>query len=170
MKSHVEPDASFKKPIHSMLVHFPLALVALSVAADVAFFFLKIESLRHTGWWALAGAAAGAALAVAAGIFDMRRASLADEVHARVHRHMRVGLALLAAIAGLTIWRWTFIDSAAEVTAVYLDCAILVAALAIFQGWLGGELVYSDGVFVRQSRARASPEASGHSRGQSHHH
>jgi len=154
------------KPVHPMLVHFPLALLALSVATDGAFFFLKIESLRHTGWWSLAGAAMGGALTVAAGVFDMRRASLAEEVHARVHRHMKVGLVLLAAIAGLTFWRWMiFMDPAAQVSAVYLDCAILAMALALFQGWLGGELVYADGVFVRQPKPRVDAKSHGHSEG-----
>ena len=158
------------KPVHSMLVHFPLALLALSVASDLAFFFLKGESLRHAGWWSLVGAAAGGTLAVAAGIFDMRRANLAEEVHARVHRHMKVGLVLLAAIIALTFWRWTiFIDRSAEVTAVYLDCAILVMALALFQGWLGGELVYADGVFVKQVKARAGAKSQGHSGAKSGH-
>jgi hypothetical protein len=31
---------------------------------------------------------------VLAGLYDMRRAHLKEEVHARVHRHMKVGLTL----------------------------------------------------------------------------
>ena len=167
----MKAEIGLVKPLHPMLVHFPLALLAFSVAADVSFFFLKVESLRHVGWWSLAGAAIGGALTVAAGVFDMRRANLDEEVHARVHRHMKVGLVLFAAIAALTFWRWTvFLDRTAQVSAVYLDCAILVMALALFQGWLGGELVYSDGVFVKQPKARAGVEPQAPSKGKSGHH
>ena len=148
------------KPVHPIFVHFPIALLALSVAADFVAFFTNIESLRNTGWWSLLGAAVGGAVAVLAGIFDMRRADMKDEVHARVHQHMKVGLALLTVIVALTAWRWlVFQQSGLPVSAVYLDCAVLAMALAGFQGWLGGELVYTYGVFV--GRAGAGPGAKG---------
>lgn len=142
----------YVKPIHPILVHFPIALLALSVAADLAGFFSNIDSLRSTGWWSLAGAALGGVATVLAGVFDMRRADLSEEIHERVHRHMKVGFALLAVITGLTLWRWTiFIQPGLAVTAIYLDCAILAMALAGFQGWLGGELVYTYGVSVNRA-------------------
>ena len=144
------------KPVHPMLVHFPIALLALSVAADLIAFFVHSESLRSAGWWALAGAV-GAGATVPAGLFDMSRADLQEEVHVRVHRHMKVGLALLTAILGLTLWRWTFVRPGHPVSATYLDFALLTMALAAFQGWLGGNLVFSDGVSVGRAR-KAGPE------------
>lgn len=157
------------KPIHPIVVHFPIALLVFSVAADLAGFFADIESLRSAGWWALVSAALGAIATVAAGIFDMRRADLHEEVHHRVHRHMRVGFILLGAIIGLTVWRWRIhVAPSAAVPMYYLDLAVLTVALAAFQGWLGGELVYRDGVFVKQDEkldphASESGEAGGHS-------
>jgi len=48
----------------------------------------------------------------------------------------------------------------------YLDLAVLGVALAAFQGWLGGELVYGDGVFVRAGETvpaeAAKPEGHSH--------
>lgn len=161
------------KPVHPIFVHFPIALLALSVAADLVAFFTNIESLRDTGWWSLLGAAVGGAVAVLAGIFDMRRADMKEEVHARVHQHMKVGFALLAVIVGLTIWRWTYFQQAGlPVSAVYLDCAVLAMALAGFQGWLGGELVFTHGVFVGRARTDADAKgkvAPGNKKGSPHH-
>ena len=155
------------KPVHPMLVHFPIALLAFSVAADATAFFTHIDSPRNTGWWALVGAAAGAAAAAPAGLYDMRRADLQEEVHQRVHRHMKIGLALLAALLGLTFWRGRiYMRPGVAVSVMYLDFALLTMALAAFQGWLGGELVFSDGVSVR----RAPEAASGQPRHGSHHH
>ena len=155
------------KPVHPMLVHFPIALLALSVAADLIAFLAHSDSLRTTGWWSLVGAAAGAAATVPAGLYDMSRADLEEEVHERVHRHMKVGFALLAALLGLTFWRWrTYMRPGLSVTATYLDFALLTMALAAFQGWLGGELVFSDGVSVRRARETGS----GDSKPASHHH
>lgn len=108
----------------------------------------------------------GGVLTVAAGVFDMRRASLNEEVHRRVHQHMKVGFTLLAVIAGLTAWRWTvFTQTGISVSAVYLDCAVLSMALAGFQGWLGGELVYTHGVFVKD----AGPSAGAKRKAESKH-
>lgn len=139
------------RPIHPILVHFPIALLVTSVAADAAFFFTSIESLRHAGWWMIAGAAAAAVATVAAGLFDMRRAGLDERVHERVHRHMWIGIALFLVICALAAWRWTFFANPDKpLTAVYLDMGFLAVALAAFQGWLGGELVFTYGVFVRR--------------------
>lgn len=94
----------------------------------------------------------GGVVTVAAGVFDMRRATLSEEVHHRVHQHMKVGFTLLTVIVGLTVWRWTiFTQPRLPVSAIYLDCALLTMALAGFQGWLGGELVYTYGVFVKNT-------------------
>ena len=165
------------KPVQPILVHFPIALLVTSLEADAAFFFTRVESLRHAGWWMLAAAALGGALAVLAGLLDMSRAELRDDVHVRVHRHMWVGIALFVVLCGLAAWRWTFFDDpAAPLTALYLDAAVLAVALAAFQGWLGGELVYSHGVSVeRNSSSTGAPEArpddppaGGHSHTHSH--
>lgn len=158
------------KPVHPLVVHFPIALLALSVAAGLLAFFTRIDSLRSTGWWALVGAALGAVVTVPAGLFDMRRADLNEDVHLRVHRHMKVGFALLVTIAGLTLWRWRIYAEGLSVTAIYLDCAVLTMALAAFQGWLGGELVYSDGVFVKRAVPTAGAKEAGHSEDNKGHH
>lgn len=158
------------KPAHPLVVHFPIGLLFLSVGADLVAFFTGSASLRSTGWWALAGASLGGVATVAAGVFDMRRATLQEDVHRLVHQHMKVGFALLAAIIGLTAWRWTvYRQPEHAVSAVYLDVALLAVGLAGFQGWLGGELVYSYGVFVQ----RAAPDAGSEARPQAsegHHH
>ena len=92
-------------------------------------------------------------------------------LHHRVHRHRLMGLVLLAAIIGLTFWRWTMYAADGVVPMVYLDLAVLTVALAAFQGWLGGELVYTDGVFVRQGETTTGEgEAVSTPKGHGHHH
>ncbi len=139
------------KPLHPILVHFPIALLSLSVA-DLIGSVADVISLRNTGWWALCAAALGGLAAAAAGLYDMRRATLSEDIHHRVHRHMRVGIVLVSAIAALTLWRWTLYSSGGDLPALYLGLAVLTLGLGAFQGWLGGELVYSDGVFVREGK------------------
>jgi uncharacterized membrane protein len=150
-----QPEKAMK-PVHPLLVHFPIALLVLSVGADIVGSFADIASLRHTGWWALLGAAIGGGGTAAAGIYDMRRATLSEAVHHRVHRHMRVGIVLVGALVGLALWRWSIHSHGGELPLLYLGLAGSAVVLAGFQGWLGGELVYSDGVFVRETRHDAT--------------
>lgn len=147
-------------PVHPALVHFPVALVTLSVVADLLGYISGSDSLLGTGWWALAGAAVGAALAVPAGLFDMHRETIEHDAHERVHTHMKVGLALFSAIAGLTIWRWLiYIEVYNGPGWGYLVAAFVVLALTFFQGWLGSELVYSDGVGVAPTGQGTEPRS-----------
>lgn len=137
------------KPIHPVLVHFPIALLVVSVGADAIGMLAAIPSLSHTGWWTMLAAAGGAVVTAAAGVFDMRRATLSEDVHHRVHRHMKVGIVLVIAILGLAFWRWRMQVAGGPVSMYYIDAGLLAVALAGVQGYLGGELVYTDGVFVR---------------------
>lgn len=136
-------------PVHPAIVHFPIALVTLSVLADFFGYLLQSDSLRGAGWWSLLGAAIGAALAITAGLFDMNRENIEPDAHERVHRLMKVGFMLFAALAALTIWRWAIYANYENKTSwFYLVAGILVLGLTLFQGYLGGELLFSDGVGV----------------------
>lgn len=164
------------KPIHPLLVHFPIALLVFSVVADGLGYFLRLDSFASAGWWTMLATAASACVTVAAGLFDMRRAHhagiLSEEVHHRVHRHMYVGVALLVVILGLALWRWTLFDGNRTVPMLYLDAGAVTLALAVLQGWLGGELVYSDGVFVqvKATKGKEGDATSKQTQGPGHHH
>lgn len=145
-------------PVHPAIVHFPIALVTLSVLADFFGYIYTSMTLHAAGWWSLFGAAVGAALALLAGLFDMSREKIEDEAHKRVRTHMKVGFALFAAIVGLTTWRWIiYSDAANKPGRGYLVGALVVLALTFFQGWLGGELVFSDGVGVAPTGQGTEP-------------
>jgi uncharacterized membrane protein len=102
-------------------------LVFLSVTADFAAFFTDVRTLLDTAWWSLLGAAVSGIFTVLAGLYDMRRAQLKEDVHVRVHRHIQVGLTLLAALVGLALWRWTIhTNPDLTVGSRYLAAALLV--------------------------------------------
>ena len=158
-----------RKPVHPILVHFPIALLVTSFIADAAYWVTGFATLRYVGFWMLVAASVTGALTVAAGMFDMGRASLEGSVHERVHRHMWIGICLYALICALTLWRWSLFASDLRVTVLYLDFALLAVALAAFQGWLGGELVYTHGVFVAKQEPSASNSAEASESGAKHH-
>jgi len=154
------------KPLHPIMVHFPIALLVVSIGADAVGLLAAVPSLSHTGWWTMLAAAGGAVVTAAAGVFDMRRATLSEDVHHRVHRHMKVGIVLVIAILGLAFWRWRMQLGGGPVSMYYIDAGVFAVVLAGVQGYLGGELVYTDGVFVR----RASQSGDAKADTSSHHH
>ncbi len=154
MEHHHEGSARPMTPLHPAVVHFPIALVVLSVGADAVGWALGsraiASSLFAAGWLALGGAALSAVVAVGLGIRDMRRATIADEVHKQVHYHRRVGFSVLGALALLFTWRMSQVLAGhAGVGLVYLLAGAAILALVGYQGWLGGELVFRHRVGVR---------------------
>lgn len=138
-------------PLHPALVHFPVALFTVSLAADAIGRFRASVVANTLGYWCVILAVLGAAAAVAAGIWDMNRADLAEATHRFVHLHRDIGLALIAMLSLLAIWRWRIWRRSTPENRAgwpYLASAALVFALLAFQGWFGGHLVYGLGAGV----------------------
>lgn len=140
-------------PIHPALVHLPIAFVILSVVADFAARLSKVEAQRAIwrtlGFWSLVAALIGGVLAIAAGYVDLNRASLSAETSTFVQLHLKVGWTLGVALALLTGWRWLIWHRGQmTINNSYLVAGSLVLLLTLFQGWYGGEMVYSYGAGV----------------------
>lgn len=126
--------------LHPILVNFTAALVPVSVGSDFIGRFLKIESLRNTGWWTLFYATVVTPFTAITGwLFWM-----SDDNGVRgmtIHKWLGTGLALL--LFSLFAWRRQLHRRQAWPTLAYLIFgAVFVAALA-YQGHLGGEQVFS---------------------------
>lgn len=141
------------KPLHPILVHFPIALTVFAVAADCAGLWMSNRSLAGAGGWAMVAAGAAALVTGAAGYLDMQRLHRVDGIdhaaHGRVHRHMFVGIAVVLVLAALAVWRGLLLWRGATPPMLYIDAGLVTVALVALQGFLGGELVYGDGVFVK---------------------
>ena len=145
-------------PIHPALVHFPIAFVLLSVITDVLGRAAGNERLRAVGYWSLVAAALGGALTIGFGYYDMRRAALSHQTHELVHLHLRIGWTLAAALVLLLLWRWRFWRRpGTRLSIPYLVCGSLVLLLTLFQGWFGGEMVYSHGAGVAAAGQGTEP-------------
>lgn len=134
-------------PIHPALVHFPIALFTFAFVLDFIGFVRNSLTLRTAAFWSLLGALLGIALTIAAGYYDMSRAAL-GETHDYVAFHTAAGWMLAVAMAGLTLWRWILRRSERAFGPGYLVAGFIVLALTLFQGWYGGEMVYSQGAGV----------------------
>jgi uncharacterized membrane protein len=145
-------------PIHPALVHLPLAFVLLSVVADLFARITGKDSLRAVGFWSLLAALIGGVLTVAAGYFDMNHASLSGDTHEYVDLHLKIGWILAIGLTLLTLWRWLIWQRGSpRIGGAYLFVGFLVLALTLFQGWFGGEMVYSYGAGVAAAGQGTEP-------------
>ena len=141
-------------PVHPMLIPFPIALWIFSLASDLIFLFgFGGPVWKDIALYTMVGGIIGGLAAAIPGYIDYR--SLSDPVIARVaqmHMVINVGLIVLFTInAGLRI-----LNGTEALLPVFLS-VLGVAALGV-SGWLGGELVYVQGVAVQPEREPTAPK------------
>ena len=151
-------------PLHPAFVHFPIALVTFSFVADLLGRFLAKPSLRATGFWSLIAALVTGAVTAVTGYYDFTRDALGETAR-YVDFHMDVGWILVGCVVVLTAWRW-FAYARRDVPPglPYLIAALLVMGLTLFQGWYGGEMVYSQGAGVAAAGKGTEPASNGKQR------
>ena len=147
--------AEFLTPYHPAVVHLPIALLLTAVAADVLGKALDWgDRARSFSWRCLGLGLLGALLSAPLGYWDMLRFhhSIEPAVEDQVHWHMYVGFALAVFAALVWVLRFVAYERPKRPLALpYLVTALIAAALVLYQGWLGGELVFSHGVGVKTS-------------------
>ena len=151
-------------PLHPAFVHFPIALVVFSFVADLLGRLTKRPSLRAAGFWSLIGALLMGAITAATGYYDFTRAALGETAR-YADFHQDIGFALVGCVVVLTIWRWlAYARRDVSPGPLYLIAALLVVGITLFQGWYGGEMVYSQGAGVAAAGKGTEPPASGKQR------
>jgi uncharacterized membrane protein len=144
-------------PIHPAIVHFPIALIIVAFFADLIARITGRQSFRNFGFWSLLVALGTGVLTLIAGYADMVRLPLNAAGEDFVRLHMISGLTLAALLIVLTIWRWRIWKAQLPaVSRAFLGTGCLLLLLTLFQGWYGGEMVYSQGLGV--AAAGKSPE------------
>lgn len=129
-------------PLHPAVVHFPLALLLTSTAADVAHLAGLWPEPRFAAQL-MAWGLAGGLVAMAAGLLDFGRLTQEQVPHAL--RHMgAVAVAWLGYAVALYLRRAS-LSTAAEPSTASVAVAVASAAVLAVGGWLGGELVYRYG-------------------------
>lgn len=153
------PRAAEPKPLrtilHPALVHLPIALLPLSVLLDVAsWFFARPEWFLVRGaFLCLVAGIAGGLLAAIFGFIDyadIRRDHPARKT-ATLHMLLNVvALGLFAVSAGL---HYGVLD-AARTPPLPLAVSAIASGLLGYSGYLGGVMVYDDGIAVGRHRRR----------------
>lgn len=131
--------------VHPMLVHFPIALVVVGFAFDLASLILKKETcLSKAGFYLLLGGTLSALLAVLAGVFlTSEMSGSAGEVKETHEMFAWITLAILTLTSVIRIY--ILVKNKEKTNLKWL--AFFLYALAVISvsltGFYGGTLVYN---------------------------
>ncbi len=173
MHSIVRTAARLLPPtIHPMVVHFPIALAYLTLAAELTLWVAPPESRRFLGrsaWWLLSAECVAIIAAMVAGVVSEQSVHWTPQTTALLsaHQHYAIltGLCAGAAWLGRVFSRfprsqrnteWSILGTGRGRPNVWTT--LFVAGAAIFitiTGSLGGNMVYNHGVGVHAASVPA---------------
>ena len=128
--------------IHPILVNFTAALIPASVVSDVLGKALRRQSLTHAAWWMLVYATAITPFTVAAGWF-WKRSVEAMLSPGTITVHQWLGTSLAVLFFFLAGWRFLIHRHDRTPTAWYFFLALVILGALVYQGSLGGKMVFS---------------------------
>ncbi len=131
--------------LHPSLVHFPIALLPLSLAADIAGQATRDRRLSWLGRWGMVAGAISGAVAALAGLIAQEEVNVEGPSMDTLITHRNLNLGLVALTSVLATRR--MLDDARPGPAYMASAALGVGAL-LYSGYLGGKVVYEYGVGV----------------------
>jgi len=139
-------------PIHTVFVHFPIALLGTSLAFDLLGLARNDALWWAIAYWNIALGLAVSVITVSTGLIDSTRVPQGSPAAAIVTRHLIAMLAALSCYgAALAIRPVGQAPTAAGLVAT-LALEGVGLGLLLLGGFLGGELVYQHGVGVAKLR------------------
>lgn len=143
-------------PIHQMLIVFPLGLLAMAVIFDLFAIGLGNGYWSEIAYWMIAAGVITGLVAAPFGTIDwlaIPPGTRAKRI-GRVHGIGNVGVVLLFAVS------WLMRSSAPTAPdAMALTLSFAGGSLALFTGWLGGELVNRLGIGVDHGAHADAPSS-----------
>lgn len=140
--------------IHPIVVHFPIALLFVSVALDWTGYILGHLNLTRAGFYTLVLGTAGAGVAALTGPDHV---SGDASVVALLTQHQAFALVTVAIALALVWVRFLAADGIhGKWAAVYLACTVALLVAVSMTGYFGGELTYHQGVGVMSTQAGAA--------------
>jgi len=127
--------------LHPILVNFTAALLPLALLSDLLGLWLKRSSLHSAAAWMVLYTAIITPLTAAAGWWwKIRSAGALPPELIAVHQWLGTSLALVFIV--LAVWRWRLYRKNAVPTLAYLVLALVAVLALVYQGSLGGAMVF----------------------------
>ena len=143
-----------RHPIHPMLVHFPIGFLVLSFLLDlVSLGFPEVPGLLRGSFYAMLLGIITALLAAVPGFVDYSDIRRDHPGKATATRHMILNL-MVVAIYGINLWIRSSALSDSKISLPPLLLSIIGIGLLSVSGYLGGRLVYDEGIAVGRHKHR----------------
>ena len=146
-------------PLHPMLVHFPIGFLVLSFLLDlVSLAFPEVPGLLRGSFYAMLLGIIAALLAAVPGIVDYSEIRRDHPGKVVATRHMILNL-MVVAIYGINLWIRSSALSDPKISLLPFLLSIIGIGLLSVSGYLGGRLVYDEGIAVgRHKRRTPTPQ------------
>ena len=130
--------------LHPALIHFPLALLPFSIGADLLGRVTGSERLLELGRSTMPLAAAGGLVAGVAGLMAQAEVKAEGRASDMLTTHRTVNLGLVAVAGAMAVAR----ARKEKPSAAYVGLGLVGLAAMVYGAYLGGEMVYREGVGV----------------------
>jgi nitrite reductase/ring-hydroxylating ferredoxin subunit/uncharacterized membrane protein len=142
----------FRHPLHPALVHFPIGLFILSLILDLASYLWDTSNVvARASFYAMALGLVGALLAALAGFADWSDIRMDHPAKKTANIHMTLNLTATA-LFGVN---WLLRMGQPDLTAtpfIPLLLSFVGVGIILVSGYLGGTMVYDDGIGVGRHR------------------
>jgi len=126
---------------HPILVNFTAALLPLALFSDVLGRVFRRQSLHNAAWWMVLYAAVVTPLTAAAGWWWKHAVGSALPANLiTVHQWLGTSAAVLFVV--LALWRWSIHKRGVPPGFAYLACALIAVLVLVYQGSLGGKMLF----------------------------
>ena len=148
-----------RHPIHPILVHFPIGLFVLSFILDLTGLACpEVPSVLRSSLYAMLLGIITALLAAVPGFVDYSDIRRDHPGKTTATRHMILNL-MVVAIYGINLWVRSSALSDPKISLAPLLLSIIGIGLLSVSGYLGGRLVYDEGIAVgRHKRKTPTPQ------------
>jgi plastocyanin/uncharacterized membrane protein len=127
--------------LHPILVNFTAALLPLAFLSDILGRIFRRQSLHHAAWWMVLFTAAITPLTAAAGWWW--KLKVGPTLPAKlITLHQWLGTSAVVLFVVLAVWRWNIHKRDASPGLAYLAFALIVVLALVYQGSLGGRMVF----------------------------
>jgi len=137
--------------LHPFFVHFPIALLTVSLILELWGSYKRFPELNRAGWWTQLLGSIGILLAVVSGLVTGNEAELTSGAQGALDLHHQMTFASTAVFTVLLLWR---VSAKTEVPqrarTAYLFLLAMGVVLLIVGSWAGGVLVFEHGIGVSE--------------------
>lgn len=137
-------------PLHPAIVHFPVSLFLLAGLFGFISLFIKREFWKGLVLKSLIGGIIFSPIAVVTGMIEEQSLEHTEAVHEILQIHKYSGLTILFFFQILVVWYWLRrLLMGNKEYIFWVGCLLLGSALVLFQGYLGGKMVFEEGAGVK---------------------